>query len=122
MKKALLIFLLLVLTFTVWWSLHRGRSRSESLQVEPPRQYVFHCRTCDDQWSTDLDGAVTAFSGGIPQWGKPAICHLCSQKGSFLMEQCPFCHEYYTSRRPAQDGTLLCPHCGKNVLAWRRKP
>jgi len=100
--------------------------REDPTVVKLPTEYPFRCTQCSHEWSADQAGVTRYFRGGLPTTLSPVDCPSCGRKGAaYMMARCPWCQKHYIhphllkaqAGRPKED---ICPHCGKDVLKWRR--
>ena len=96
-------------------------------EVQAATNFHFMCTACKAEWVTDAEGAKATF-GGLPNYAVRVACRQCGQKQAFLAAICPYCHKPYVStihQTGAGYASLrsdICPHCGKDILKWRRTP
>jgi len=110
----------------VLWAAWAGARSPRAGRFQGPTNFPFICTACKAEWATDAAGAKALF-GGLPVYNARVVCPKCGQKQAFLAAVCPYCHksyvaEFYQAGGHGNPGSDLCPHCGKDILKWRRKP
>lgn len=123
-SKALVLGLAL-LVMAVWWTYHAQQSRDQRITVTAPDSFDFQCASCDHVWTSDTLTAASYYRGGFPSETMPIACTSCEKRQAFLVTKCPYCHEgwlpAYVVDHTKTPNQLICPHCGKDSLKWRRQ-
>ena len=121
-----LIAALVVLVVAAGWGLRARHSRHDLVTVKEPDTFNFRCAACDHRWTADGRTASTYYGGGLPTEERSISCPSCEKKRAFFETECLYCHEGwlpdYVVNSEGVPSQLVCPHCKKDSLKWRRQP
>lgn len=120
-----LIIALVLLVVAAGWSFRASKSRDDLVKVKEPDSFNFRCAACDHRWNADTRTASTYYKSGFPTETKAISCPSCEKNRAFLETECLYCKEGwlpdYVVNSEGVPSQLICPHCEKDSLTWRRR-